>query len=739
MHGLALFTRFREGSFEGNVCLLVYDLPDLSGAHLSSDFRDLLDQHPNTPRICLLAPFHSVEAIRRIATHSTALQRLDKAVTLDVATLHASDPGKLAVSTTSLHPTLTTGEYRPATLNKEIIEGWMADLFRLHRGLVSAPPGVHFGKGSQRHADRFLRTSNLLLSSKACAVCAYFALAATSGRQPRRLFVDTAPLLSVALMMQRIAAVHGFWEVAPPSDSFSSYGGVDQLPLISKDDLFLISASTSGGLAKKLVEVGAQPASVVTLYLLESTEGSEGAHQVVCDLTYRPGRTFGYSKIENYRPEACPMCRRASFLARLEGDQFLLQKRAVKRLRIVKTTQTEDARKLFEVFSRHGALGVRLRDQQIRQPEIDFDLQRLLKTAPEVKEQFVRVIRRFAPAPLDAVVLVGWSLQAFHSFVKEAGLERQLGGIKAVVAHDLGWMEPVEGGGVLVFVGVLNDHAALRQINAQLRTIVPGGCVGYVSAVTVAESRKHLADLRVFLQFGEHGPETFIFRSAFEVMLPPRPEGFGAWELEAEYLMQLRSDGKLPTEMVERLAWLEATGTSASDLFLNGKSGQLRLARDFAFLDTTQALDSVTQGDVFALVSNLLASARNDGVSLRATSQADSPAALWSQSVYGQTLLCPSVFRLFNDAVLRAAFLRAAHRTELDYSSDLETSQEVADVVVAELQAWLHGKGDALPEFALALATSRLRLVDHHVANLVEVARTCEVPDYIKLMLASRS
>jgi len=456
-------------------------------------------------------------------------------------------------------------------------------------------------------------------------------------------------------------------------------------------------------------------------------------------LTFRPGRTFGYSKIENYLPEACPLCKKSNFLARLEGDQFLLQKRAVKRLRIVKLTQAEDARQFFELVSRQEALGVRLRDQQVRQTEVELDIWKLLKPGSKAADQLVRVIRRFAPAPLDAVVLVGWPVEEFQAFVKDVGLERQLGSVKTLVSQDLGQLEPVERGGVLVLAGVLNDHAALRQINAQLRTVVPGGCVGFVSAVTVVESRKHLADLRTFLQFGEHGPETFLFRSAYEVMLSARPEGLGAWELEAEYLLRLQSGGNLPVEMEQRIAWLEATGSAFSNLFLNGKSGELRLARDFAFLDTTRALESISQGDVFALVSNLMASARNDGVSLKALPQSDPPASLWSQSVYGQTLLCPSVFRLFNDAVLRAAFLRAADRTELDYSSDSETSQEISDVILADLQAWQHGKGDSLPEFALALATARLRVVDHHLAKLVEAAQESSIPDYIKLMFDSRT
>ncbi len=163
--------------------------------------------------------------------------------------------------------------------------------------------------------------------------------------------------------------------------------------------------------------------------------------------------------------------------------------------------------------------------------------------------------------------------------------------------------------------------------------------------------------------------------------------------------------------------------------------------REIALLSLTLGAASI---DAVVLMERMHGTGGTGNLLLRMWSpvlieQADSPASLWSQSVYGQTLLCPSVFRLYNDAVLRAAFLRAAYRTELDYSSDSETSQEISDVILADLQAWQHGKGDSLPEFALALATARLRLVDHHAAKLVEAARASELPEYIKLMFVPRA
>ena len=177
--------------------------------------------------------------------------------------------------------------------------------------------------------------------------------------------------------MQRVAAKRGFWTQMPPASSFSSYGGVGKLPRLANSDLFLVSASTSGGLAERLTSKGVAEDMLLTLFLLKSahSDGSgDSKGRVLCDLTYVTGRSFGYPPIDNQSADSCELCDRGYILAELEGDQFLLEKRAVKRLRIGAASQTTEARKSIETLARRGAISVRLHLRDTRRTDIDIDL-----------------------------------------------------------------------------------------------------------------------------------------------------------------------------------------------------------------------------------------------------------------------------------------------------------------------------------------------------------------------------
>ena len=75
----------------------------------------------------------------------------------------------------------------------ELIQGWLFNLFDRSRALVDAPAGVHFGKGSGKHARHFLRASSALLSSAACGLVGMATLSRLPVEEPRRILVDTAP------------------------------------------------------------------------------------------------------------------------------------------------------------------------------------------------------------------------------------------------------------------------------------------------------------------------------------------------------------------------------------------------------------------------------------------------------------------------------------------------------------------------------------------------------------------
>jgi hypothetical protein len=733
MTTLTLCTRHREGQFETDAVLLVYDQPVLSGADVGSDIREVLDLRPNTSHVFVLAPFHLDGVAATAAAEGAALQRAGPLTSIATLELDASagQGQRVVYRPVVVGGADVLGSVLP--LPVDLREGWLFDLFSRNKGRVDAPAGVHFGKGSQRHSEKFLRASSVLLSSRACALVGYFALAESTLKTPRRVLVDTAPLLAVAFAMQRIAVVRQLWAQCPAAESFSSYGGLDALPVLSKSDLFLVSASTSGGLAEKLNGQGADPMNIVTLFQLDSETPRKTLGRVVCDLTHRPGRAFGYPAVKNYSAGSCPLCDRGSLLAALEGDEFLLQRRAVKRLQIVGATQSRQSREAFEQLSRRDALSVRLHHGSARTPLVQVDLSSLLKANATVGVDFVRLLQRFTPHKPAFIVLVGVNPTELEGLLESSGMADTLAGVLRVSANDLGSQKEVAGGSALVCVGILSDHAELRQVNAQLRTKLPGGRVAYLTAIVLVESGRNLRDLRTFLSYGEHGPDTFTSRQAMILQLPRAGEVPSAWEAELALLRKLSDGHQLPEGLLSRKGWLEQTPVASKGLFLT-RAAELALARDFVFLDTSAKLERISQGDVFALISSLVAAERNDRRGLDEGSLFQASETTWGQSVYGHTVLCPSNFQRFNDAVLRAALLRSAAPAELDYSIDDECSAEMLAILSAELEAWTLGQGATLPEFLLSLACERLRLTPSHGAAFAAACRKADLTGDVGLL-----
>lgn len=744
MKALALTTRYREGAFEGDACLLVYDVTSISGSDIGDDMRDVLERRPNTPRIFVLAPFLTEAEVEDAIKEGSALRRAGavvktRIVEVSLLSLHPDpDADKAYVMRKSfslVNDIAIGGEWQklPASLQ----EGWLFSLFDENGGLVDAPIGVHFSKASGKHASKFLRTSSVLLTSAACGVLAFFGLAAARKVEPRRIFVDTAPLLSLTFAMQRVAIVRGFWKQMPPAKSFSSYGGVGKLPRLAKSDLILVSASTSGGLAARLIELGVAEDMLLTLYLLKSSDDMKTSGHVLCDLTYGPARTFGYPLIDNHPADSCDLCRRGYVLAELEGDQFLLEKRAVKRLRIGAASQTSSARKAIETLARTDAISVRLHRRDTRRTDIDVDVKKGLARGGYLEEPFSRLLVRFTPTPLDFVIAVNLTVADAKAYCAGAGLVSSISSAQFVGGDQVGQLEAKVHANALVIIGHLCDHAFLRGINAQLRTKVDGGCVSYISALTIADSARNLADLRIFLSYGEHGPETFTFRSALEFMLPWTGEQPSSWAQELHLLQKLEMEQKLPAELEIRLSWLTETASASKELFLRGVKTDLAIAPDFVLLDTKNNINAITQADIYAVVCNALATARCDNQGLEMRVQRENSKPVWGQTVYSQCVLCPSNFRDFNDAVIRAALLRAANIQELNYAVDETCSEEVRDVIRADINSWEQGRADALPEFLLSMACGRLRLIRGHIDQVKSDIKGSRLPDHLKVLAQS--
>lgn len=738
MRALTLITRYREDTFEGDACLLVYDETELSAAMVSSDVRDVLNARPNTWKIYVVAPFLDEATVVGAALQGSAFDRA--AGKIGVLVGHPAASGPLTLQ--FLYRNEVDGEScATSPANDELIQGWLFNLFDQNRALVDAPAGVHFGKGSGKHARHFLRASNALLSSAACGFVGLATLARLPADEPRRIFVDTAPLIAVAQAIQRIARSLDQWKFSQPVISFSSYGGIDRAPTMGYGDLSLVSASTSGSLADRLIDMGIEEANVVTL-LLKDPSKLPARGKVVCDLTATPHRTFGYRHIESYQPENCPSCARGDILAELAGDQFLLEKRAVKRLRVSAASQKKDARAFFERHARTRQVQIHPYAANATANLVRFDIDQLTQDE-EVSQAVVRLLRRFTPSPLHAIILVGIAKATVRRLFERAGMLHEFDSSRCIGWEELESLDPVDRGSMLVLAGCLNDHGRMRGINATMRTKAPQGNVAYLSVITLADSPRNLGDLRMFLSYGQHGGETFIVRSAYDLMLPWQRESLTAWDAEVELLQRMASDGTLEPELATRLAQLRSMSCESDGLLLPGAAGDLAIAADFVYLDTETNLAAISQADVLAVVSNLLASVRCNDTALPAAHMRYSGDDIqWNQTLYGQVVLAPATLcarnmRDYNDSILRAAFLRMAFKQELDFSIDEHISREVLDVIMTELSGWSSGRGNALPEWLLSMACDRLRLHAFHMPHFLDAVRAAKLPDWL-VQLAER-
>lgn len=737
--GLWLHTRFREMQYEGEACLLAYDVGSFDDSLVAGDVKRVFEHRAGTANVFIVAPFLSSRTCREALKTGVAVRR---AVAYMAARSGCVYLLEVQVSATTKAVSITTtmllwdeavGEVQFQDLKPlapALREGWLFHLFDASEGLVVAPPGVHFRKSSNKHTDKFLRAANTLTSSNACGLLAIFALEALAPRSPKRILVDTAPLISLAYAMMRAAKVHGIWEEDIPTRSFGSYGGQSKMGRLSINDIILISATTSGSLAQSLKAQQAHEDSTVTLFFLCS-EGATRPPKVLCDLTVTAERGFGYQQVENYAAVGCPLCASEFILAELEGDQFLLQQRQHRLLKFVRTTQADGARAALTELCGVKATEVVLRPEATRPSSVEINEAQVLKCAA-IRKDLIRQLRRYVPQPLGVIVRVQITENQLLGLVTEAGMSAVVASVQVIDWADLSSHPALgDGEGALVVFGCLTSHTVARQINASLRSKVNGGNVAYISALTLAETPEQYLDLKTFLSFGERGADTFTYRDARRLALPVRNADGNPWAEELDLLNSLQSKGI--NELESRRQVLSVQVTARDEIFWPGLSGPLAIKRDFVYLDTVSGADGISQADVFAVVSNLFAAERCGSNDLTKKPEGLNAVPLM-QSVYGHILLTPEAFMTFNDGILKASLLRAARKSDLMYEVDAGYSKRMSEIVLAELDGWLVGTGDALPEMLLALATRRLRLRDTDRLKIRTRTLTLCLPTYIKAL-----
>jgi hypothetical protein len=595
------------------------------------------------------------------------------------------------------------------SLSSMIFQSGMLELFKKHRGLIESNTAYHFVKPSGDHCDKFIRASNLLVSSSEVT---FLAISLLPYLKPnlKCIYVDTS---SISFLISIAIRLYSNFDCGTPAiESFESYAALNHPYDFVEDStsLIFISATTSGSLANNLLEnTSLQKDQIVTLFHVNLPTHQEGIYDI---------SRVVLNSLVSTKATQCEFCKQGSKPIRIAGDQFLPENPKHDPLVIKKTDFSSNREKFFRQFA---AMRV-LRWNQIgansdkSKEHFYLDVKTSLENmAKDFSDNLERSAKRYISRDLKTVI----TLDDPGSIALKNAIDRYIGNsinLRFLSATDLNHTDLSDSGSVLVIAGAMTSGRSLLSISRKLRCISSLSSIVYFVGFSKLPSNEAKTQLEKDLKQGGH--EVIILNNC-----PlPRIKEYSktAWDWEREKLRPIGGDdplgdneNSLPPLLDFRRQKIVNDELASDDLFLCNVHGEpLKLRRTFAFWSELafdeERLKEVTQADVYWTVQCII----HD---LRIKSEGGGLA-----SAYHTTLISPANFDRYNDGIIQAALLRAAYPVELDYRLDPLFSRQMTDVCASVIRNCNNDQGEAALEFLMALWSGRMHLLDEHIKELSE-------------------
>lgn len=602
----------------------------------------------------------------------------------------------------------------------------MTDIFKSRGALLETPPTHHYAKPSRKHSRQFLRIGNAMVSGAEIDFIAFCCLRYIP-KSVKHLYCDTGAIAPIASALNTLRAELNADIKRATVDSFGSYDGALKFQFRNMaESMVLISATTSEGLARFLAEKCNIPqCKTVTVYHL-GEEPFEGT--LVCNLKRDNGlNPDGFDPFPSYPENDCPLCYDdESTLIRIAGDQFLTGDTKTEEVSLV-ATHAAHLQPFLERTAGKGLVRANYSHQGTPATnEVFFDLETLfaddsLLQITFFQEQFNWIVDQQTPVTLRRIITLDDPASKNLAQLIAKRLERIVGKVTILSVSEIkaNVGEHVAGdGATLVAASAAASGRTLLSLSQMLRRIQPNQLITYVVGLARLPTDTELARIRSNVTFGQ-GNRKYGFHLIDAVNLPLYgPVNKTSWEREWdlwEVLLRTCEDEAARVLIKERIEALRESGTTAkrgmdNGLFWPSISGpQLTLRPNFAFYQFPQPA-AVSQADVFFVIIAILHSLRIK----------DKTEQSLRQHEHVRRVISPRNFERFNDGIIQAAILRAAHAAELDYSTSRALSDDMAQIIDSILEKRLSETGEAATEFLLALAMRKLRLDDPAVKLLVD-------------------
>jgi hypothetical protein len=574
--------------------------------------------------------------------------------------------------------------------------------------VVQVAPAGHVFKHPSRTVNKlFIQAREIATSEVEVAFvgrCIIGALPLLATRDLSTVFVDTMGIY--ALVREAL----NFANVDANILSFHSYKEISELSPPLHPYAVVISASTTGGMARKLIsEQGFNASRILTV--LDSTRNARAGRVLVAlDEVSSEYRTKAAEGTETQ--------------IELFGEHFSSK---AKPPRAVTLGLPHSPKRMTDFLSAFGLTGL----MTLNTSNAGSTTRRIVcintdsvASSPVLEAWLREEVAWRVPAAIDHILCADDSgsralaqtvAQLLHQLRGGTGNPPPVTAYANLVQETLANAQ-----GVLVVQAVVGDGGLLREISRDLREFLPSARPRhFLAGVGLPQSLEAWGRLRQFLVRNPTARE-YGFSSWLELPIGAE-ETSTAWDA----LRTLAGMAEVRTPTVQGVSANDVAACvdlavraidAARNGFLNASNGNaLALSDGFVFFG--KVFDGHRPADVpisttYTTIAAVLQSARE----LSAAENQLRP------SGYESVVLSPENFLRYNDNILQACMLRAAHPSELDYSASPTLSRLMKEFLLKVFARSSSAYGSAALEFAASMACGRMRLISEDLAEVREKA-----------------
>lgn len=584
----------------------------------------------------------------------------------------------------------------------KVVNAGLTKLFSAPHVSVSAPPGFTFVKPSGQRSVHFLRTEEALTEIERVQFLSFSLLSRISRRENAVrhpidvIYIDSMAIASVAYALREMYCA--LFEAARPRVvSFHSHDGLENLDTPHRGtSLCIISASSSMRLEQEWKKKTlCDPTEVVTLLTLASANNYSDALYAIPNPTENKTKA---TETEGVRKDL-----------RITGERFVPEEIAPKKVLLrgpAHRVQTADD------FSRCFR-GV---DNLFLQARGDIPTAKIrpiylrgasLLESEEFRKYLSKTLEQRTPASVQAIIyqddessrlIADWCANELKKLMKSRKLLPTISQSKIEGSE----VEIDKSKALLIVAAVIGRGTQLLSISRDLRPLHSGART-YVIGAQIAETQNQITMLSRNLSYSAEKSHIDV-RTFASVAV-----GIGLSDSyidEHSVLTHLPSSIRATPQIRERLEKLngDALGFTANGFLPSGENLDypLKLRLDFAYWDFKYKEEEINLPAVFLTIAAILQNAREANFDLQKDRL--------GTDAFQQVVLDPENFARYNDGVIQAALLRAAHPGELDYSSERAASRHMLDFLAKIFTQHERPQGESALEFALALNSRRLKL-----------------------------